>query len=53
MIRICFSVKSQRTIKSEVFSQETYDSKNWRCETVYIGDYEYVNIANLKIFAYL
>ena len=52
MIRICLNVKSQRTKKIEVFSQGTNDSKNLKCEILYmyIGDYEYVNIS---IFAVL
>ena len=49
MIRICLSVKSQRTKKIEVFSQGTDDSKNFRCETLYIGDYEYVNISSFAM----
>ena len=27
----------------EVFSQDTDDSINLRCETLYIGDHEYIN----------
>ena len=30
----------------EVFFQGTDDSKNLGCETLYIGDYEYVNISS-------
>ena len=33
----------------EVFSQGTDDSKNLRCETLYIGDYEYVNIFSFAV----
>ena len=40
MIRICFNVKSQWTKIVEVFFQGTDDSKNLRCETLYIGNYE-------------
>ena len=49
MIRICFNVKSQWTKKIEVFSQETDDSKNLKYETLYIGDYEYVNISSFAV----
>ena len=49
MIRICLNVKSQRTIKIEVFSQRTDDSKNLRCETLYIGDHGYVNISSFAV----
>ena len=47
--RICLSVKSQRNKKIEVFSQGTDDSKNLRRETLYIGDYEYVNISSFAV----
>ena len=33
----------------KVFSQETNDSKNLRCETLYIGDYGYVNISSFAV----
>ena len=46
MIRICLSVKSQRR---EVFSQGTDDSKNLRCESLYNGNYEYVNISSFAV----
>ena len=46
VIRICLNVKSQRIKKIEVFSQGT---KNLRCETLYIGDYEYVRISNFAV----
>ena len=46
MIRICSNVKSQRTKELEVFSQETDDSKSLTCETLYIGNYQYVNISS-------
>ena len=49
MIRICFNVKSQWTKKIKVFSQETHDSKNLRYETLYIGDYENVNIFSFAV----
>ena len=49
VIRICFNVKSQWTKKIEVFSQGTGDSKILRCETPYIGDYEYVNISSFAV----
>ena len=51
MIRICLSIKSQRTKKIEVFSQGTDDSRNLRCETLYFGDYEYVNISSFAALA--
>ena len=49
MIRICLNVKSERTIKIEVFSQGTDDSKNLRCETLYVGDYEFVKIFSFAV----
>ena len=49
MIRICLNVKSEETKKIEVFSRGTDDSKNLRCETLYIGDYEYVNISSFAV----
>ena len=49
VIRICFDVKSQRTNKTEVFSQGTDDSKTLRYETLYVGDYEYVNISSFAV----
>ena len=49
MIRICLNVKSQRAKKIEVFSQGTDDSKNLRCETLYIGNYENVKISSLAV----
>ena len=49
MIRICLNVKSQRTNKIEVFCQGTDDSKNLRCEALYIGDYEYVDITSFVV----
>ena len=49
MIRICLNIKSQRTLKIEVFSERTDDLKNLRCETLHIGDYEYVNISNFAV----
>ena len=49
VIRICFNVQSQRTKKIEVFSQGTHDSKNLRCGTLYIGDYENVNISSFPV----
>ena len=48
MIRICFNVKSQWTKKIEVFSQGASDSNNLRYETLYIGNYEYVNISSFS-----
>ena len=50
VIRICVNVKSQRTKKkSRFFSQGTDDSKNLICETLYIDDYEYVNISGFAV----
>ena len=49
MTRICLNVKSQRTNKIEVFSQGTDDSRNLRCGTLSIGDYEYVNISSFAV----
>ena len=49
VIRICFNVKSIRTKQVEVFSQGTEDSKSLRCETLYISDYEYVNISSFAV----
>ena len=49
VIRICLNAKSQQTKKIEVFSQGTDDSKNLRCETLHIGDYEYVNVSSFVV----
>ena len=49
MTRICLDIKSQRTKKIEVFPQGTHDSKNLRRETLYIGNYEYVNISSFAV----
>ena len=49
MIRICLNIKSQRTKKIEVFSQWTDDSKTLKCEALYIGDYEYVNVSSFAV----
>ena len=49
VIRICLNVKSQRTTKIEIFSRGTDDSKNLRCETLYIGDCKYVNISSFAV----
>ena len=45
MIRICLKVKSQPTKNIEVFSKGT----DLRCKTLYIGDYEYVNIFSFAV----
>ena len=50
MIRICLNITSQQTKKFKVFSQGTDLSKNLRCETLYAGDYEYVNISSFAVF---
>ena len=49
VIRIYLNVKSRRTKKIEVFSKGTDDSKNLTCETLYISDYEYVNISSFAV----
>ena len=49
MIRICLNVKFQWTKKVEVFSQGIDDSTTLRCETLKIGDYEYVNISSFAV----
>ena len=37
-------------LKTSKFSPRgTDDSKNLRCETLYIGDYEYVNISSFAV----
>ena len=46
MIRICLNFKSQQTRTIYVSSQGTGDPKNLRCETLYIGDDEYVSISS-------
>ena len=43
------NVKSQRTKKFKIFSQGTADSKQLRCETLYVGNYEYVNISGFAV----
>ena len=43
------NVKFQRTKKVEVFSQGTDDCNNLRCETLYVADYEYVNISSFAV----
>ena len=49
MIRICLNVKSQGTKKVEVFSQGTDNSKNLRCKTLHIRDYEHINISSFAV----
>ena len=49
MIRMSLDVESQRTKKIELFSQGTDESKNLRCETLYIANYEYVNISRFAV----
>ena len=49
MIRISLNVKSQGTIKIEVFSQGTDDSKHLKCGTLYIADCEYKNITSFAV----
>ena len=49
MISISLSFQSQGTKKIGVFSQGTNDSKNLRCETLYIADYEYINITSFAV----
>ena len=43
------NVKSQWTKITEVFSHGTDDSKNLRCETLYIGDHKYVNTSSFAV----
>ena len=45
MIRISLSVRSQGT-KNSKFSP---NSKNLRCETLYIADYEHINITSFAV----
>ena len=40
-MRTCLNVKSQGTRKIKFSSQGTDDSKNLKCEILYIADYEY------------
>ena len=49
VIRIYLTVKSRRTKKIKVFSQVTDDSKNLKCEALYVGNYEYVNISSFDV----
>ena len=44
---MCLNVKSQQSKKS----QGTDESKNLRYETLYIGDYDYVNISSFAVQA--
>ena len=49
MIRISLNFKSQGTKKIEILSQGTHDLKNLKCETLYIVNYEYVNISSFSV----
>ena len=49
MIRISLNVKSQGTKIIEVFSHGIADSQNLGCGTLYIADYEYVNISSFVV----
>ena len=49
MIRISLNVKSQGNKTFEFFSQGTHNSKNLRCETLYIANYEYLNISSFVV----
>ena len=42
-------MSNPKGLKIEVFSQGTDDSKNWRCETLYIADHEYINITSFAV----
>ena len=42
-------MSNPKGLKVEVFSQGTDDSKNLRCETLYIANYEYVNISSFAV----
>ena len=46
---ICLNFKSPKTNKIEVFSQGTDESKYLRCESLYIGNNEYVNISSFAV----
>ena len=48
-MRICLNVNYQRTKNIDVFSQGIDESKNLKCETMYIGDYEYVKISSFAV----
>ena len=48
-MRNCSNVKFQLTKKVEVFSQGMDHSKNLKCETLNIGNYEYVNISSFAV----
>ena len=37
--------------KIELFSQGTDNSKNLRCETLHIGDYEHVSISSFAVLS--
>ena len=49
LIRISLSVKSQGAKQSRFPPQETDDSKNLRCETLYTADHEYINITSFAV----
>ena len=49
MIRICLNVKSQRTKKSRFSPKGPTTPKKLRCETLFFGDYEYVNISSFAV----
>ena len=43
------NIKPQETKKIKVFSQGTDHSKTLRCETLYIADYEHINISSFAV----
>ena len=45
---ICLNVQSQAT-KNRVFSQRIDFAKRFRCEILYIADYEYVSISSFAV----
>ena len=49
MIRISLNVKSQGTKIIDAFSQGTDESKNLRCETLYVAHHKYVNISSFVV----
>ena len=44
-----FSAIVLKTCTYPPYYQENADPKNWRCETLYIGDYKYVNISSFVL----
>ena len=42
-------MSNPKGLKIEIFSQGTDHSKNLGCETLYVADYEYVNISSFAV----